>query len=515
MSEQVETSGTVSNPAEEKTLKNTIHVSEPLLEEFVKRLGRDILRYLPAAFLPAGLSVLGVAIFTRIFDPREFGQYALVAAAAAIMITLVAAWIQQSVLRYLPKFREQHELPNFMQRFCFTLSMTLLIALIAFLILYLFLNESLDEYGRFYFPGVLLVLAGIAFQNLSTVFQANLQSGKFAKYKISQAVGRLALALALIFLISRDVVWIIVGTAAAQMILVVLIAVELDLGKAIARIHRSLDLDFFKTFAAYGFPLIGWMMGGQILGLSDRFIIGSYKGASQVGIYSANYMLISMGLGLASSPFIMAAHPIIMNAWERGSRARITELISAFSRYYLLAIIPLVLIGGIFSRELVMVLLGAEFHEGHIIIPFVLAGYMVWGLSMYGHKGLELLEKTLVMLMLVGVCAVTNIILNLIFVPKYGYFAAAVTTFISYLVYPILVHRISRAHIPWRIPWKAVGRIAIASAVTGSVVVVLRTYLVATIGPFASLVFGGIAALVVYFAVLWATREIGRSASDD
>ena len=46
------------------------------------------------------------------------------------------------------------------------------------------------------------------------------------------------------------------------------------------------------------------------------------------------------------------------------------------------------------SRSEVSRSLGRDFHEGYVIIPFVLAGNAVWFLSMIGHKGLEVHEKT-------------------------------------------------------------------------------------------------------------------------
>lgn len=37
--------------------------------------------------------------------------------------------------------------------------------------------------------------------------------------------------------------------------------------------------------------MVGWMLGGQILGIADRFVIGAFRDTREVGIYSANYTL--------------------------------------------------------------------------------------------------------------------------------------------------------------------------------------------------------------------------------
>lgn len=479
-----------------------------LIEGFLGKLKRDVLHYAPAAFIPAGLSVGSVAIFTRLFGPEAYGRYSLVVAASSIATTFLAGWIQQSVLRYLPRYRAEAELSQFMERFSVVVLTMCMVTLGILFLLYPLLKPVLGEYRRFYFPGVALVLTGILFQTLSTAFQADLKSGRYAKYRIAFAVGRLSLALAFVFLVSKDIIGLILGMVVSHVILIGFMKWELGMWSALKAVHRSLDLAFLKKFASYGFPMIGWMMGGEILALSDRFVIGAFAGASEVGIYAANYSLISMGIGLLTGPMLMAAHPLVINAWENGNRSSVPGLIAMFSRFYLIVIIPVVFFVGAFSRDFVTLLLGTEYREGFKIIPFVLAGHMVWGLSLYGQKGFELLEKTKSMLAMVAVCAVCNVILNLILVPKYGYFAAAVTTFASYSLYPFLVHRASKSFLPWRLPWITICRALASAAFMTVVIVIVRRYWFRGFEPVITIALCGILGLIVYVALLHIMREI-------
>jgi O-antigen/teichoic acid export membrane protein len=187
-----------------------------------------------------------------------------------------------------------------------------------------------------------------------------------------------------------------------------------------------------------------------------------------VGIYAANFNLVSMGILFVSTPLLSAALPLIVNAWEQGHEARIQRVISNFSRYYLLSAIPVVAFALVFSREIAAVFLGEGFREGYRIMPFVLVGSLLWNFAMYGHKGIKLLEKTRIMLLLVSVCCVINIVLNFIFVPKYGYFAAAVTTMASHAVYPVLVYFVTKRYLAWVIPWRSVFNIVLAGAVASA-----------------------------------------------
>jgi O-antigen/teichoic acid export membrane protein len=109
------------------------------------------------------------------------------------------------------------------------------------------------------------------------------------------------------------------------------------------------------------------------------------------------------------------------------------------------------------------------------------------------------------MFVLVAVCAAFNILLNFIFVPIYGYTAAAWTTVAGYLLYPVLVHRASRAHVPWLVPWRTImvalgaGLVAAAAgyavrrALIGSHPLVINT----VTGLTTLAVYAGLAALAI------------------
>ena len=169
------------------------------------------------------------------------------------------------------------------------------------------------------------------------------------------------------------------------------------------------EISWFKKFASYGFAMVGWFLSSQVLNLSDRYMIEIFRGSAEVGIYSASYNLVNRSIGLLSGPLLIAAHPLIMNAWESYDKNKIRDIISLFSRYFLLIAIPITVFTIIFSRELVLIFLGNCYHEGYKIIPFVMLGFLVYNFSMYGHKGFEIVKKTGIMLKLLVISAFTNV----------------------------------------------------------------------------------------------------------
>jgi O-antigen/teichoic acid export membrane protein len=484
------------------------HHADTAEKTLIQMLGRDTRRYVPAAFIPAAASLASVYIFTRIFDSSEYGGFSLVVAAVALAALLMSGWVQQSILRYLPGYAAEGRTAEFSTKTKALLGVICLFGCLPLILFYFVMRSRLGLFEPLFLPAVVLLITEITLLNLNTLFQAELRSRAYAGFRITGALARLAGALIVVLFFQRNVTGLVIGMALGQLLLAVPMwwAAGRTRGGSQNRVH--LDGSLARSFAAYGIPVIGWTLGGQILGLSDRFIIGAFRGNAEVGVYSASYNLVSMGFGLVATPLLMAAHPIIMNAWQGLKREEIPGIVKSFSRYYLIAALPVVAIVSALGREIVQVLLGPEFRSGYTVIPWVLGGAVVWGLGMYGHKGLELLEKTRLMFALVTVSAVVNLVLNIVFVPLYGFIAAAISTFVSYLLYPVLVYGVTRRGIPWNIPWKT-----LFISVLGALIAAVCARLVAgvTTGYLPALVTvisGALAGLIVYAVVILATGEI-------
>lgn len=487
--------------------KINISSSDAEVLEEVLKLGKDTINYLPGQIIPAILSVVGVSIFTRIFSPNEYGQYTLVVATTGIIAVVMSNWVKQSVLRFFPKFKENNRLP-FFKKNAITIVLFMIIAFGILSIIFYPLRSLLGKYARFYLPAVLLVITTIVFDNLSAMFQANLQSRKYSKYRVALAFGRITLALTFVSLIAKDVAWLIIGVVASYALLIFPMIRELGLIKLCNNIGQKLDFSLFKKFILYGFPMIGWFMGSLILSISDRFLIEVFRNSREVGIYSSNYNIVNSGIGLVSSPLLIAAYPLIMSAWESGNRQKIGEIIASFSRYFLLIAIPLVVYLSIFGQEVVSILLGEKFREGYIIIPIVLMGFLAWNFGMYGHKCLEIKEKTGTMFFLVFICVALNIVLNLIFIPKYGYIAAAITTLISYMIYPIIVYFVTRLYLRWQIPWRSMTNIVVSSVLTGGILASLKYTIFNGFLDIVYLFIFTILGLLLYIGILYLFGEV-------
>ena len=86
------------------------------------------------------------------------------------------------------------------------------------------------------------------------------------------------------------------------------------------------------------------------------------------------------------------------------------------------------------APEVVKILANKNYWEGiSIIPPVVLANYVIFAYSLYVNIE-HYYKKTPYITINTIIAAVSNIILNFIFIPKFGYVAAAYTTLASYVI---------------------------------------------------------------------------------
>ena len=104
------------------------------------------------------------------------------------------------------------------------------------------------------------------------------------------------------------------------------------------------------------------------------------------------------------------------------------------------------------------------------------------------------------------VCAALNLGLNFLLIPKYGYIAAATTTFIAFALDLLIKIVISRHFLIWQFPFKSLGKTAIASTIMGIVVYYLGNNL--TTSNLINLIVGICVGVIVYSAMLLLFHEL-------
>ena len=222
-----------------------------------------------------------------------------------------------------------------------------------------------------------------------------------------------------------------------------------------------LNLKFYgkllRQMLAYSLPLMVAGLPGTVNDFIDRILFrfldhNAELWQSSLGIFQAAVKLAVI-MNLFIQMFRFAAEPFFFQrAADRNSRelyAKVMEWFTAFC--------GLVFLGVILYIDVVSLLLGRDFRSGVGVVPVMLFSYMVLGMLFNVSMWYKLSGKTNMAIWITSAGLVVTVIVNLIFMPKYSYWAAAFGHLASYLVMFALSAFLGQKHYPIPYRW---GRLA-------------------------------------------------------
>ena len=198
--------------------------------------------------------------------------------------------------------------------------------------------------------------------------------------------------------------------------------------------RKFFDKKYWKFSLSISLPLIGHAIAKQILDVSDRQMISRMVNNSAVGIYSTLYTVSSISL-IAWNAINAAFVPYLFKNIDNENKHDDIRKISAvlLIAYALIAILFTYL-----APEIVRILAPDEYYEAIYIMPPIAMGVSLTAVSNMYSNVLVYYKKTKVIMIASITAAVSNVILNYIFIRMYGYQAAAYTTLASYIVLTLI-----------------------------------------------------------------------------
>lgn len=182
-----------------------------------------------------------------------------------------------------------------------------------------------------------------------------------------------------------------------------------------------------KYFLHYGVPLIFYSLSGVILAQFDKIMVNKYLGSSAAGLYSFAAIVGSI-LTVFSSAMFQAWNPDYFKHMDEKNHQQLNT--DAYRIFKIVAFCALGLI--FFSQEIGMVLSSSSFYEALPVIPIIVIGYIFNAIFMFYGWNIEYEKKNIYLSLVVLAAGALNVILNILFIPDFGYIAAAYNTAVSY-----------------------------------------------------------------------------------
>lgn len=384
--------------------------------------------------LVKGIAFLTIPVFSYLMSTDQYGIYNSYAAYLSLLAVIVSLGLPTSVRNV------RYDLPEEEKSYHINSTILILLAFFAFFLAALCFHSSLEGLLGLSFPMILAVVVSstcTAFQSYyNNILTIDYKYQQFLKLSFFYSVSSTALSILLILFVFPGQSSL--GRVFGTMIPMTIIAIYV-----IFSIWRKGKVRLYKKYTTYGIrfglPLIPNDLSSLILAQFDRIMILRTIGESESGLYSFAYNIAIIYQVITNS---------IENAWTPWMFAKIHEQdyedvrkkIGIYAAVLTLGTAMLTLA----SPEVIMILSSKAYWDSRTaVVPIIFAMYF-FALATI-PVGIEFYHKKTTWISGCTFCtAVCNIVLNLIYIPRYGYQAAAYTTLACYFLYAVF-HMIAAA----------------------------------------------------------------------
>lgn len=226
--------------------------------------------------------------------------------------------------------------------------------------------------------------------------------------------------------------------------------------KELTGFKYTFDKELAKRMLSYSWPILILGIAG-ILNQTADFILFPYlyKGGQahqQLGIYGAASK-IAMIMAMITQAFRYAYEPFVFGKGnDKDNRETYAVAMKYFIIFTLLAF--LVVMGYI---NILRHIIGRDYWEGLKVVPIVMAGTIMMGVYFNLSFWYKLIDKTIWGAYFSGIGCFVLILINVIFVPQYGYMACAWAGLIGYATAMTLSYFVGQKKYPINYPLKSIG----------------------------------------------------------
>ncbi len=380
--------------------------------------------YLFSSLSTKVIQLLLLPVYTRYLSPADYGVLGSLTSITQLLPVFISLYMDSSFDRYyfLEKSISRERIRSlYSTHFWFVGIWGLFVTTIFFVVAPRTVQPLLHIPFAPYIPLVGLAALFNQVANFGLIYlRSNL---KAKKLNIVNLIGFLLnSSLTLLLLVSFR--WGIVANLVGNFALATFLLIYyLMMAKGESLLVFKIDFAIVKRSLIYSIPLLPNIIGGWIAGLSDRLIMAFYGKITQVGLYSIAVQM-ALSLYLVNEAVTNVQGPISMSAMtanKEAGKAQISEFIS----YYLLIILFAYLAVTMFSKEMFVLLTGSDYHQAYSLVGIIALNHVFSGFYRVFSNVLAMNQKMWIISVAAILQALSNLTLNLIFIPHFAQYAAA------------------------------------------------------------------------------------------
>jgi O-antigen/teichoic acid export membrane protein len=194
----------------------------------------------------------------------------------------------------------------------------------------------------------------------------------------------------------------------------------------------KIQLGVLKELLIYSYPLVFASMSGILLTTIDRFSLNYMATLPDVAIYSLGFKIGGSIKVFIVTSVQLALTPMLLKRINDPNNKR---LYSKVLTYFSFGLMWIILAISVFSREIIILIAKSpEYIEATYIVP-IIAMISFFGMAKDSVvMGLHVHKKTKIIGIVIVIAAVANLLLNMLLIPLWGIYGAALASLIAQFI---------------------------------------------------------------------------------
>ncbi|MFP4468041.1 MAG: polysaccharide biosynthesis C-terminal domain-containing protein [Bacteroidales bacterium] len=438
----------------------------------LKRLAGQTAIYGVSSIVGRVINFLLVPLYTRVFVPGEYGVVTEMYTYVAFLLIVLTYGMETAFFRFSESSPDRRN----------TIFSTSLLSVLAtstvFILLVILFRNPLAEVMRYPDNVEYIVLLGmiVGLDALAAIPFARLRAAnrpwRFALVKLAGIAINIGLVLIFLLLFPwilrhgpefmRPLVNLVYdpGIGVGYVFIANLVATVftvLLLMPVMRSVRPVFDSLLWRKMLLYALPLLVAGLAGWINEALDKlllkYILPENIAMAQVGIYGAVYKL-SIMMTIFIQAFRFAAEPFF---FSQAAREDSRELYARVMNFFVVTCL-FIFLGIMLFMDVVKHFIGSAYHEGLPVVPVLLIANMFLGIYFNLSIWYKLTARTMFGAWFSVIGALITIVLNIWWIPQFGYHGSAWATLVCYFTLALLSYLFGQRY--YKIPYEP-GRIGV------------------------------------------------------
>lgn len=396
--------------------------------------------YLMSASVVQKILTFAYFIFiARIIGDINLGKYVFALSFTVIFSVFIDLGLNQVLIKEIAKYKEKIiiYLSNI---FIFKILAGAICFLIMILIINL-LNYPLETKVLVYWAGGTMIL-----DSLNSTFYAiwrGLQNLKYEAIGIIIYQGIIVLFGVIVLLLKLPlyllILVLILGGLSNFLFALITLRKKALIFPKIILFDKKIIFWLLKITIPFSFAIIF----SRILGYSDIILLSALTNDKNVGLYSAAFKL-TFALQFIPGIFAASLFPAFSNYFI-SSKEKLIYIFEKATVYLTFIVLPITVISIILADKIIIGIYGSGFVDSILALKILMLGLSFIFLNYINIPFLNSCNKEIISTVILGIGMVISVILNLIFIPIYGYIGAAWTsTIVSIIMFCLFLFWVNK-----------------------------------------------------------------------